>query len=312
MLKFEAQKSINFEDLTGIQAGWDFEAAQLSPVVAESRVVLYETEHVRYNQFRLNAAFEQRLCARSGFVSFGMLSPDCPRAWLQDQEISRNALIVFPRDEVMQAASPIGFRGNGMHFTLPFLTYLAEVIYHKPLTQVLPPTGLYEPDMEKLQAIRAEFYKWQQLARTDVGSRAFVIARREESLALAILDGLTDARPSEQQVLLKSDRGLNLALELIHDSDLENISAVELCRNTDISQRSLEKCFVKRFGVTTKKYIKCLRLAKVRRGLLNFDKANCESIIELAGIQGFWHMGQFAADYRRLYGELPSETLRVA
>jgi hypothetical protein len=28
------------------------------------------------------------------------------------------------------------------------------------------------------------------------------------------------------------------------------------------------------------------------------------------GIHGFWHMGQFAADYRAIYGELPSKTLR--
>ncbi|MCP4333606.1 MAG: AraC family transcriptional regulator [Gammaproteobacteria bacterium] len=71
----------------------------------------------------------------------------------------------------------------------------------------------------------------------------------------------------------------------------------------------MEKPFLKRFGVTTKKYIKCLRLAQVHRGLRDFDRQDCVSIIELAGIHGFWHMGQFAKDYRQLYGELPSVTL---
>ena len=99
------------------------------------------------------------------------------------------------------------------------------------------------------------------------------------------------------------------ALEIIHGSELENISAVELCQHAGCSQRFLEKSFLKRFGVTPKKYIKCLRLAQVYKGLRNFDAQGCDSIIEWAGIHGFWHMGQFAADYRRIYGELPSDTL---
>jgi transcriptional regulator GlxA family with amidase domain len=102
---------------------------------------------------------------------------------------------------------------------------------------------------------------------------------------------------------------VSLALDIIHDSELENISATDLCKNAQCSQRTLEKCFSKRFGVTPKKYIKCLRLAEVHKGLRNFDAHGYVSIIELAGINGFWHMGQFAADYRRIYGELPSETL---
>ena len=100
------------------------------------------------------------------------------------------------------------------------------------------------------------------------------------------------------------------ALEVIHGSDLENISALELCQQAGCSQRTLEKCFSKRFGVTPKKYVKCLRLAQVHQELRNFDTSGYDSIIELAGIHGFWHMGQFAADYRRIYGELPSNTLK--
>ena len=34
-----------------------------------------------------------------------------------------------------------------------------------------------------------------------------------------------------------------------------------------------------------------------------------EGVADIANGWGFWHMGQFAADYRRQFGELPSETL---
>jgi AraC family transcriptional regulator, ethanolamine operon transcriptional activator len=36
------------------------------------------------------------------------------------------------------------------------------------------------------------------------------------------------------------------------------------------------------------------------------------TIGDIANTWGFWHMGQFAADYRRQFGELPSETLAHA
>jgi len=33
-------------------------------------------------------------------------------------------------------------------------------------------------------------------------------------------------------------------------------------------------------------------------------------IADLANEWGFWHMGQFAKDYQRQFGELPRDTLR--
>jgi hypothetical protein len=33
---------------------------------------------------------------------------------------------------------------------------------------------------------------------------------------------------------------------------------------------------------------------------------------DVANRWGFWHMGQFAADYKRQFGELPSATLKRA
>ncbi|NIU08828.1 MAG: helix-turn-helix domain-containing protein, partial [Phycisphaerae bacterium] len=50
------------------------------------------------------------------------------------------------------------------------------------------------------------------------------------------------------------------------------------------------------------------RLNRVHRDLLK-GKSRGKKVSDIANRWGFWHMGQFASDYRRFYGKLPSETL---
>jgi AraC family ethanolamine operon transcriptional activator len=309
MFRFDTQKGYRFDELTAIQYGWEFTVAQLGPSEEESSVSLYQTPHVGYNVFRYGPAYDQRLHARKGILSFGLLDPDNPPTWAYDQLIPNDALTVFPHDEDLKAASPAGFRGSGLHFSEDFMANLAEQVYQRPLNSLVPAAGVYATKQVKLEALRAELRKWQQLAAHGADARPAIISRREESLALAVIDILIDERYFEKDSLIKSQHSVARALDIIHNSELENISAAKLCEHAGCSQRTLEKIFLKRFGVTPKKYVKCLRLDQVHKGLRNFDAQGCDSIIELAGIYGFWHMGQFAADYRRIYGELPSDTL---
>ena len=309
MFRVEKQESHNFDDLTAIQYGWEFSVSQLGPSKEVSTVSLYQTPHVGYNHFRYNPAYDQRLHSREGVLSFGLLDADNPITWAYDQLIPNDAITVFPHEEDLKAASPAGFRGSGMHFSENFMATLTEQVYNQPLKLLMPAAGIYATNSVKLGVLRAELRKWQQLEAYGAGARASIISRREESLALAVIGALIGERNFEKDSLIKSERSVNRALELIHSSELENISALGLCKHAECSQRTLEKGFIKRFGVTPKKYIKCLRLAQVHQGLRNFDAQGYDSIIELAGIHGFWHMGQFAADYRRIYGALPSDTL---
>ncbi len=71
----------------------------------------------------------------------------------------------------------------------------------------------------------------------------------------------------------------------------------------------MRNAFLERFGVSPKAYLQALRLNGVRRVLRRSDPLNSK-VSNVANYWGFWHMGQFAADYRRLFGELPSDTLR--
>lgn len=83
----------------------------------------------------------------------------------------------------------------------------------------------------------------------------------------------------------------------------------ELCEHLGCSERSVQYAFKRHFGLSPKQYITACRLKAVRRALI---QNSSESITKIAGDWGFWHMGQFAADYRRLFGELPKVTLANA
>ena len=310
MFKVETQEGVFFDDLTVVQYGWEFTADQLGPSEDISSVSLYRTNHAGLNGFRYCAPYDQRLHARENMLSFGLLDSDNPATWSYDQLIPNDALVIFPHDEDLRAITPVGFRGSGIHLLENFVTDLAELVFRRPLRALMPAPGISPLGRQKLILLRAEMSKWQQLETYSANSRPEIVSRRDESLALAIIDALFDEGNADKVSSAKTQRFVTKALDIIHDSELDGISASELCVQTQCSQRTLEKGFSNRFGVTPKKYINVLRLARVHKGLQNFAAQDCDSIIELAGIHGFWHMGQFAADYRRIYGELPSDTLR--
>lgn len=79
-----------------------------------------------------------------------------------------------------------------------------------------------------------------------------------------------------------------------------------LCRHTGVSKRTLEYAFDEQIGVSPKQFINSIRLNAVRK---QHRSGTVHKVVDAANAWGFWHMGQFARDYRKLFGELPSATL---
>lgn len=85
-------------------------------------------------------------------------------------------------------------------------------------------------------------------------------------------------------------------------------SALEMARAAGVSQRTLELAFTSQVGMTPGKYLKLHRLNQSHNALARGD-AETTSVTEVALSMGFSHPGRFSAEYRKLFGELPSETL---
>jgi AraC family ethanolamine operon transcriptional activator len=108
-------------------------------------------------------------------------------------------------------------------------------------------------------------------------------------------------------------RGINrvkifsAARDYVHNHTENTILLADLCHSIGVSERNLRYAFKTSAGLSPKKYINHYRLNKVRSDL---KSGSFEQVIEVAHRYGYWHTGQFAADYLKLFGELPSKTLK--
>ena len=99
------------------------------------------------------------------------------------------------------------------------------------------------------------------------------------------------------------------AREYIERNLTDPIRLSDLSRHAHTQARSLEYGFREVLGVSPMAYVRATRMQRARH-LLRTTAVRTRSISEIALDCGFWHLSQFAVDYKRLFGESPSVTFR--
>ena len=104
------------------------------------------------------------------------------------------------------------------------------------------------------------------------------------------------------------EQTFRLALDYIHANLRSQVALDELCLATNISLRTLQRIFIKRTGMSPRKYILTCKLNAIRRELVD---ASChEATVSAVALKyKLNHLGRFSSSYRELFQEYPSETL---
>jgi AraC family ethanolamine operon transcriptional activator len=87
------------------------------------------------------------------------------------------------------------------------------------------------------------------------------------------------------------------------------VTIAELCEALQTSRRTIQYCFQEVLNTNPVQYLRAIRLNRVRRELRSGNPAVTQ-VQDVAARWGFWHLSHFASDYRAMFGELPSDTLR--
>ncbi len=100
------------------------------------------------------------------------------------------------------------------------------------------------------------------------------------------------------------------AREFIECPAIESITVLDVCRNIGVSRRTLQNSFEKILQISPISYMRMIRLNRAR-ALLSGATPVAGLVGNVAAQCGFWHLSKFAQDYRNMFGERPSETLRL-
>lgn len=130
----------------------------------------------------------------------------------------------------------------------------------------------------------------------------------EEEFYGLLIETLRLARGPEVHALCPNrERIVRRFSAFLNASPESALSIADICEEIGVTRRTLQNATQEVFGIAPQHYLKAIRLNAFRRAL-KVRQPQDESIGDVAARWGFWHLSQLAQDYRKLFGELPSQT----
>ena len=129
------------------------------------------------------------------------------------------------------------------------------------------------------------------------------------TLFILAIDAESDSQNTKQSCCPSFSIDVTNAEDFINTRLNMSTSIADIAQATKLHPRALFRAFNKKHGMGPATFLKQRRLEAVQRLLLGADPKS-ETITQLATNYGFNSMGQFAVDFRKAFGESPSETLK--
>ena len=303
--------TLQFTDIDLLAAAirnWNHEGIQLEPGAFRSRLDLVHTAAMQIHRVQLSPAILVRGLSVPGSIVFGVQTGGTNRAKWRGRTIASDDVVTF------DGRAEIDFQTTGaseitvVSVDRQLFEQHAIAICGKSLPRASAGDRLKissPPGAESL--IRT----WAELIDSSLTLGAQLaddhLARHFEDKILEVLlsnvsevdhkPGITERRciahRARQYMVLNMD---------------EPMTITEICTAIGAAERTLQLGFRECFGLNPKKFLKLLRLNAAHRSLQHPEPGTTVTAVALRW--GFFHLARFAGEYRQLFDETPSTTLR--
>ena len=300
-----------FNDMVKALSDWNVEIRQLEPSNIDDTIAQIKMNDIYLSQFQFTGKTHQVGEFPPGRTFVFHWGEESKILW-RNKDVPRNALMICPLGAKLDAVTK-GALASPHAISVPEELLLSRLQNRdqKLYRELVSKHDLVPVTAAKIKTLKDLFDKYLQGVENDpklIHSTVYQSCLEEELIS-ALIDALfsqeSDEELSVDAALINTWKAIEEYIELQKSGP---IKVSELAQTVGVSERTLCRYFDVRFGISPKAYLNRLRLNAVHQDLQH-SYSNREKIHNIANSWGFWHMGQFAADYKKLFGELPSETL---
>lgn len=301
-------ETIDIEQQADSLTNWSQEYDQISNGKFYGRTEKIESSHVHIFQEYTSHALHQDCQLWPNAIWFGIPFLNQKDSRINGQLIDENTMACHVGNKEFELVTPENFSIYGVVLEEALLKAIAQTqgvdllnspLYKSLQFQITPEQNLL------LQSL---------LKRFILQSDKLIISEKikQDFLITAIINALPDSFeeashvvPSYHHRKAVVDRVKAYLNECRNDTP---VTITELCEIAYVSRRTLQYSFETILGCSPLRFLRTMRLNEVRRALKQSNED--QSIGDIASYWGFWHAGQFSKDYKQLFGETPSETIK--
>lgn len=291
---------------------WEIDIAQLDAGTFESHLTVVATGNSRYVFTHHPLRTLVRARNPGPQIQFYVPLDDHHLPNYLHIQIREPVIGCIPAGERIDAIMPAGFNGAIIAIDPDHFHRLTRDSFpHSGLDTDNPGQCVFAAHPDKLGRLQAAIQQVHDLfwahQRGEAGGDLHAQVQRLTDLqVIPELQGILADAGTQQ--LSDKPRLLRSALQILLEN-LDSPPAIsELARTLGTSERNLQYMFKTYLGLSPKQLIRLYRLNVARRRLWKSDYQRGQ-VADIANQLGFWHMGYFAQDFKRLFSKNPSELL---
>lgn len=290
---------------------WDVDFTQLDRGKLNAAITIVGNEDFQAFRTSYSRALLQRGASPKNLITIAVPRHKDVNFFWRGKKIRGNNIIIFPLNGEIDSESKAGFDIFGLSFTPEFIEQVCSQLDYPDLQQQIRITEVVtvsELSMNMLRNFLEDIFDSFPHQAKQLSDHNFIETIKYEILKrlLHIIEKHLDT--SRAKSIRLRDKAFSQAKTFILEQPTDPITVQRLVEGTGVSERTLEYAFLERFGITPKAVLSSIRLNGVHRELKLTNGGNTK-IADIASRWGFWQMGQFAKDYKLMFGELPSYTL---
>ncbi|WP_322996308.1 helix-turn-helix domain-containing protein [Castellaniella sp.] len=289
---------------------WEQSYDQFSSGCFEGQLTELWLPNLQLFQESANQALHQSCAAWADSLWFGLPTPHSALSRLDAQPIPDDTLLFRPGGRQFELSTPKDYDIFGIVINQELLrahippedSQITDLLQEGGTLNIAP--DLYRKMLHTLkQALFATGEHHADISPDDLQESIL------ELLCTALSQGVQPPTGAHYSRIRHSRQIVQQARDLVLSQANQRLSIAEICRHLHISRRALQYSFQTVVGLSPLAYLRILKLNQVRRKLHNAQDISGR-VTQVATTWGFEHLGQFSQDYRQLFGETPSATLR--